>query len=145
MNVYANTAAEVMRQLLIDIGQGNDGGTSWPVFDSNEPNAPDNVITCYDTQGIDDGRSNLDGTLWAHLGVQIRVRSMGVAVGRTKANAVRKALSEAIRRTVWIGTAQYWVSNVARIGQVLALGKEKPDSNRNIFTLNVLLPLEVIP
>lgn len=134
-----------MRQLLIDIGQGIDGNSgNWPVFDSNEPNAPDNVITCYDTQGMDDGRSNLDGTLWAHQGIQVRIRSTGVAVGRTKANAIRKALSEVVRRTVWIGIAQYWIQNVARIGQVISMGKEKPGSNRNLFTVNVLLPLEVI-
>lgn len=144
MNLQANTAAEVMRQLLIDIGMGSDGGTDWPVYDSNEPNAPDNVITVYDTMGMDDGRSNLDGSLWAHLGAQVRVRSKGVAVGRSKAFAIRKALSQVNGRTVWIGSASYWITNVAKIGQVLALGTDKPGSSRNLFTLNVLLPLEVI-
>jgi hypothetical protein len=147
MNVAANSTAEIVRQLLINLNQGTDpalGAQPWPVFDSNEPDSPDNAITVYDTQGQDDGRSSLDGEVWSHPGFQIRVRSLGFSVGWKKASAIRVALAtQAINVTVTIGTASYWIPNIAKIGQVLRIGKEKPQALRDIFTLNALVALEV--
>lgn len=145
-NSPANSPAEIISQLLQDLALGvapQANNTPWQTFDSDEPDSPDNCITCYDTLGHDDGRSNLDGTLWAHYGVQVRIRSKGFAAGNVKAIAIRAGLAGVSRRAVHIGTAAYWVPVVANIGQVISLGKNKPETMRNLFTINLTLPFEV--
>jgi hypothetical protein len=44
--------ADIIRQLLIDLGVGLDvTATDWPAFSQKEPDSPDNVITVFDTMG----------------------------------------------------------------------------------------------
>jgi hypothetical protein len=133
----------VARWALIQLGEGTDpaAGSSWPVFCSSEPASPDNALTVYDTQGTDDGRSMIDGDLFGHYGVQLKVRSRDHATGWAKADAVQKAMAALYQLTVSIGSARYLVHCFARIGDVLALGQESPTSTRRMFTVNAIVSI----
>lgn len=144
-NTLTHSPADVLRWLLVALGYGTDpdDGSAWPAFTGGEPGSPDAVITTYDTQGTDDGRSMIDGELFGNAGVQIRVRSATHAAGWVKADAIQTALAEAVYdETVHIGAATYLVHCVSGIGDVLALGKETPTSKRSLFTLNVTVSLK---
>src|SRR5215472_5350045 len=92
-----NSPAEIVRAALIEVGVADDpspwmdlvngnGGvkpsnTMWPVFVWGEPSNPDNCITLYDTDGIDHGQSMVDLQLFAHYGIQVRIRSTDQRTG----------------------------------------------------------------
>jgi hypothetical protein len=135
--------ADVIRQMFIDLQQGSDpaGNTAWPVYAADEPSTPDNVITVYDTDGRDDGRTMPDGERQEHHGFQVRVRADDHPTGYAKARAIAVALDQSVtQRSVNLaggqGTHGYVVWSVSRTSDVLALGKEAPDSRRKLFTVN---------
>lgn len=137
-----HSPAHVVGQLLLDLGLGTDpdDGGAWPVHVATEPNSPNNVLTVYDTAGSSQGRSMIDGELFAFFGFQVRVRAKDHVTGWTKASAVRNALAEDVRlASVTVEGTEYLVWSVDGLGQVLALGKDRPPSDRFVFTLNGLL------
>ena len=139
----------IVRQLLIDLGLGVEAswssagayvGARWPCFDSNEPDKPDDSITVYSTQGFDFGREQPGGSLASYGGFQVRVRSKNSSDGRAKAEAIRRALAEAVLDTVvHVGANAYIVHAVNRIGQVLRLGADVPGGKRRLFTINAAI------
>lgn len=145
-NTFDHSPADVLRRLLIQLGLGTAPETrpleSWPIYASNEPSDPDNCITVYDTAGTDDGRSMIDGELFGHYGIQVRVRSLDHATGWLKADAIQTALAETVYdNAVTIGGSSYLVHSANKIGDVLALGKDVSDTKRSLFTLNAVLSL----
>lgn len=140
----ADSPAEIIRQLLIDLNLATVSAT-WPVYATGEPASPDNCITVYDTVGFSDGRSMIDGELWTHYGFQVRVRSKDHNTGWLKADSIRTTLAQSVyERTVAIDDEHYFVHCIARIGQVLPLGKERGVSERSLFTLNATVPIRVL-
>jgi hypothetical protein len=132
------------------------------IFSTNEPDAGgmefggqvigDLTITVYDTDGKGDGRAMVDGTLFNHWGLQIRVRSSEHRDGWVQANTIRNFLAEGVQQAVVVmpdDSSMYLIWCYANIGQVLPLGKQTPQSKRSIFTINCtaaireLLPVEV--
>lgn len=142
----AHSPADILRRTLIATGQGNDPPTSpWPVYAAGEPNAPDNVVTVYDTLGRGDGRAMPTGERTEHHGVQVRVRAGTHKDGYAKARAVAVALDESIYDVaVTLDAQQYLVHSVTRTGDVLALGKESPTSRRSLFTINALVTIRAL-
>jgi len=147
-----HSPADIVRQLLIAIGQGVDStitpGPSvnvppdWSVFASTEPSIPDNCLTTYDTDGSADGRIMLSGEAPYHYGFQVRIRSVDHPTGFTKANQVRNALAESVyMSTVTIGSASYTVHSITSLRQILAIGKDNPATKRSLFTLNAMLAI----
>jgi hypothetical protein len=140
-----HTPSDVVRRLLIDLGQGSDGGT-WPVYSTNEPDSPDDCITVYDTTGRDYGRDHL-GERSEHPGIQVRIRASDAYDGFKKAQAVAVAMDRVVRQTVDLdalvgtGITQYFVYEISRTGNVLPLGKEMPASERTLFTINAVVTL----
>lgn len=139
----SHSPADVVRWLLVLMGLGSaPGGGDWPVFAAGEPDLPDNCITVYDTQGTDDGRSQIDGELFSHEGIQVRVRARTHPEGWVKAHAIREALAkQAYDETVVTGGEAYLVHSINRIGNVIALGKEVPSTKRSLFTINATVSL----
>lgn len=136
-----HSPAQIVRQLLIDLGLGTASG-DWPVFYAMEPNAPDNVLTVFDTTGTDDGRSMVTGELFGHDGFQVRVRAKDHATGWLKADAIQTDFAESVSlRQVTVDSSSYLIHAITRIGNVLALGRQTPQSMRSIFTLNATVPL----
>lgn len=143
-STLGHSPADILRRLLIALGYGADPpSTPWPIFAAGEPNAPDEVVTCYDTSDRGDGRIMNDGERGEHRGVQIRIRSSTHNSGYIKARAIAVAIDEEIyQNTVDMGGGSvYLVHCVNRSSDVIALGVESPDSKRKLFTINVLMSL----
>lgn len=133
--------ADVIRWLLIQEGLGTDPASNadWPVYCNRELDNPGRCITVYDTEGTSDGRAMATGRLLEHPGIQVRVRAEDGRTGRAKIDAVREALAEAVYdELVRVDSSRYVVQCLARIGNVLPLGKVEPNTRRNAFTLNAL-------
>lgn len=137
-----HSPADILSRVLIALGHGVDppgDATNWPVFVSQEPSTPDNVITLYDTEVRDLGRHMADGYREIMHGVQVRVRSYTYALGWAKINALAIALDSSVyQELVTIGVNSYNVHAVTRLSGPLSLGKE-PETARRLFTLNVLV------
>ena len=153
MQTLTHSPADIVAQMLIDLALGTDPETldgrgqpagAWPIYASDEPDAPDNCISVFDTVGRDHGRI-FQGALQGHPGFQVRVRAATHAEGWAKADAIQATLAESVEwRTVHVGTSTYEVNAVVDIGDVLALGKEPGTSRRVFFTLNALLVAEEV-
>lgn len=161
-----DSPADVIRWLLVQLGQGiitlpsgliiasglvTDPSLSpmqaWPCYATDEPDSPDSVITVYDTQGRDDGRSMIDGERYEHHGFQIRVRAPTHRIGQLKAQQIKVVLDQAVvHRTVTFndqnGTSRsYDVPCVSRTSDVIPLGKDTPSTKRRLFTINAVCPI----
>jgi hypothetical protein len=157
---YPDSPADVLSwHLVSNLGVGTDPGAEevpssrvWPVQAKSEPDEPDDCITVYHTTGNVDGRSPHDGSVWEHLGFQVKVRGATHRSGYVKANEVRDALADVTRsywKTVTVpaetGTAGtgYRLETVDP-GPVLDLGKETT-SPRYVFTINGLMTIDPNP
>lgn len=141
----------VLRQIMVDLGLGvfppqKAVQGTWPIYHDGLPSSPDDVISVEDTDGHDDGRSMVDGTLFYHYGIQIIVRSQDGRTGWDKAEQIRQALAKQVyAHTVTldlnsVNQQTYYVHCIAHIGQVISVGKESPTSKRSIHTLNCSVP-----
>ena len=146
-----HTPADVVRQVLIDLGLGSDlpanGLTTplsdWPVYKGLEPSDPDDVITVYNTAGRPDVR-DMFGKLYTSYGVQLRVRAADPDQGWLKADALRTGVSEVVRQQVNVGATAYFVQCFNRIGDVLELGRDAPTTNRQLYTLNPTVRIRLL-
>lgn len=151
----SNPPSEIVAWLIIELGLGTDPLSepqgAWPTCSDNEPSAPDNVVTVYDTQGIDDGRTMYDGEVLRHWGFQVRVRSTDKLTGWQKTDAIRDALERQVKDNtvnvpadIGTGVTQYHVHCIARIGQTLSIGTDAPNTKRHLHTLNALLSVQPV-
>jgi hypothetical protein len=141
-----HSPADVLRRLFIAVGLGTNPTASplgtWPIYATGEPGSPDEVLTVYDTAGSSDGRSMVDGEMFQHYGFQLRIRAATAKRGYEKAESIRRQMAEVIyNEVVTIDDAVYRIPCIVRIGDVLALGKETPQSKRSLFTINALAPI----
>jgi len=135
-----HSAADVLCQALVDnatLIYPDESTSSWQCFVDGMPSMPDEAVVLTDEDGHDDGRSMLDGELFYHYGVQMILRGRDHRSGYKKADAVRQALAAIYRQTVTVEGDEYRLHCVAHIGQVLALGKDVPNSKRSMFSLNM--------
>lgn len=142
----AHSPAEIVRQLLVDLSLGTNraDNSDWPVFDSSEPDSPDNCITVYDTVGTSQGRIMFDGFQEGYDGVQIRIRSTTHDVGWAKADAIKLALDALYQRMVAVSTSRYEIHSINRVSapSVEVRGKDTPSTKRSLFFINCLLHVE---
>lgn len=142
-----HSPADVVRRLLVDLGLGSYPAiptSSWPIYSSEEPQTPDNVITVFDTVGRRQGRMMIDGAVEEHHGFQIRVRSADDRTGAVKARTIADTIDkEVYRRWVTVDSTTYQVHSLDRSSDVISLGRErgeggkdKKPSQRRIFTIN---------
>ena len=141
--ILAHSPADIVRYLLIasELGSLPTDGISWPAYVSSEPDAPDNCITLYDTQGRTDGRIHFTGEVVDHPGVQVRVRSVDHKTGYVKAKSIHSVLSTKVLRTVTIASETYLVQTLTMQQAPLALGTERGISERHIFTINLIVTI----
>lgn len=141
----------IIRDLLVTLGLGTDPDDdgSWPMFVSQEPNAPDSVITVTGTSSRLQGRFQKTGETQEHYGFQLQVRDANHKDGSKKANELVVALDESIKRNdvtiedvVGTGSSTYRVYAVTRTTGVLSLGKDVATSKRNLFTINAVVSLQ---
>lgn len=140
--MLVHSPADIIRYLLIAKGGGTlpSDGSAWPIFESYEPDQPDNAITLFNTLGVRNGRTHTDGEVQEHHGIQLRIRATHPTVGYAKARALALILDEQVYRdTVDIDGAMYVVWEVNRTSDVLELGKESPETKRHIYTINAIV------
>lgn len=143
--------AKVLRRLLVDLGFGSlssEGGGPWPLYVSNEPATPDNVMTLYDTDGRGEGRTMIDGARQEHYGFQLRIRGVDDQVGSARSWFMAHVLDQRVYNRACVvdrglsTEARYVVYSVSRTTGVISLGTEEGGaSKRSIFTLNGLVAL----
>jgi hypothetical protein len=114
-------------------------GTDWPVQVGEEPDAPDNTLTVYDTGFDQDGRG-LRGERTQWPTIQVRVRSEDYPIGWEKGVEIQ-ALFDAINRaSVSVGT-EIWNIEAIHISNPLMPIGEQEQGLRKLFVLNAALNL----
>ncbi len=153
LNELSHAPGEVVRWLLIDLGVAAIPGTDddWPAYHNGEPDRPDDVVTIYDTAGVDQGRDQISGFPYSLRGLQIRVRSVDQQEGWLKADEIRTNIAKVgtrdsngdriVNSRIVVDGVPYLITSFARIGQVLLLGKEKTANKRSLYTVNCLVSL----
>lgn len=147
MRTLDHSPADIIRHLLIAKLLGSYPVTPpgvWPVYVSFEPDAPDNVITLFNTTGHSGGRVMIGGELQDHYGFQVRIRAVDDPTAYIKGNRIRAVMSEDVRMTeITIESSRYLIHAVSNIGNLIGLGRETvkfgmdPSSTkRSIFVLN---------
>ena len=134
---------DILRRLLINAGQGTlpSVGGSWPIG-VERPNSPDSCITLTETTGKRDGRVMTSGEVIEHPGIQIEVRSATFSVGFLKAKQLATYCDESIYNSgVTFEGKSYNIVNVSRVGVVMAIGRETPESKRELFTFNATVTI----
>ncbi len=138
-----NTPAEIVAALIEGLGLHG------AVYVGNEPDSPDEVVTVYDTAGVQQGRSMIDGERWEYYGIQVRVRAplqrragqLAWLIATTLDTDVYDA-TVTIGETTGTGSDEYTVHAVQRTSGPIPLGKQEPTSRRSVFTINLLVGLE---
>lgn len=142
-----HSPAEVYQSLLVGLGLGTavSLGGSWPVFATNEPDAPDAVITVYNTSGSLGPAVQVDGSYREDYGLQVRVRAGLDEDAHVKARAIYDTLvRQVLSETVVLDGVTYCVHSFNPSSPLLSIGSA-PGSSRRIYTLNGLTYLEEIP
>lgn len=155
MPALTHSPAQVTAQALADLGTASalGGKLDWAAYYAAEPNAPERVLTVFNTAPVADGggRSMPDGEMLQHWGVQVRVRGRSDEDAWRKADQVRAALTEGnavVRRAVTIAAnafqglpaASYEVQCWSRV-KVIDMGKNVPSSMRSVVTVNAMVAL----
>lgn len=138
-----HSAAEIVRAALVGLGLATESG-SWPARAGLEPDSPDEVITVYDVAGTYRGRTMPDNEPQGHYGVTIRVRALTHTSGHRKCRDLCAALDALYQRSVVIESVTYVIHSFNRTGEPVHLGKEVPESRRNLFTINGLLTIRTL-
>lgn len=113
------------------------------MYVESEPETPDDVVTVYNTQGADGGRSMVDGDLFGSPGVQFRVRGHDSVAAWEKADEIQATIARGVyQRTVHIGDVDYLVHSFNRIGDVLPVGPEPTAPGRSVYTVNALIAVK---
>lgn len=139
-----HSPADIARAVLILDGLGTppSSSLSWPIYATNEPDRPDNVITCFDTGEQLDGRRMIDGKALYHYAIMARIRSGDHTTGYVKSQNIRTYLAEVLRqREITVGSKTYLLHAASKISSVRCLNKEAPHSALRLFTVNFLLSI----
>lgn len=144
----AHSTADVIAELLVDLGLGTiyNGSTTvaWQIAINREPDKPDNMITVFDTAGKDNGRIMVNGERQENPGIMIKVRASSNTVGFVKAQTIATTLDAQTNSNASISASNYIIHTVNRTTNVLSLGQDKPNSRREIFSVNATVSLRQI-
>ena len=132
-----HSPARIIRELLIDLSSGtSDLSADWAIFVNSIPDDPDKVIVINDTTGVLDGRIMITGEQLTEHGFQVVIRDQGQDTGFVRANLIATTLDIVLRSSVTIGSSTYLVQAVSRVGDVIYVGTDVPQSNLHLFTIN---------
>lgn len=144
--------AKIISKILIDLNLGSEPDQStltqtlaWPCYFNKEPDGkgvPDDVITVFNTTGIEDGRDAF-GERADFQGIQVRVRSAKQEEGFLKMDAIRIAFDRLYMKGITLGSDHYTVQSIKRTGGVNPIGKETAPTARNVYTLNAIVTVRM--
>ena len=148
-NILEHTPAEIVAQMLVDLGQANKYNLagSWPVFFSQQPVKPDNLVVVTNIGGRIHGRNHLTGWTRKHFGIEVAARSVregnsgdaATTVGWEKINQICNALdSSVLNRSVTVShmnrpSVTYIVHACTRINDIRTVGPDNTNSQRYLF------------
>jgi hypothetical protein len=136
-----HSPADVLRQLAIDLGLAAVSG-DWTAKATLEDDTPDRMVTFYDTTGVPDGRSMINGEVFDRHGFQVRVRAEHPEVSRRKIDEIRTAFTRQVdHRAVTVEDTDYVVNAVTRPGPLLDVGGDEADANRAAHTWNAFVTI----
>lgn len=129
---------EIIGQLLIDLSVGTDSQTlDWSVFIDSKPDKPDECLVVSGQANVLQMTSQPTGEIVERRGIQILARAYNQSTGWTKVNdLVTKLDTEVNRGIVVLGGTTYIVHSVDRTSGPFHVGRETPESKREIFTVN---------
>lgn len=132
--------SDIIRQLLIDLSLGTDGGATWPIYSTSSPNEPDDVIVVVQTESIFQGRDMNSGESQEFYGFNISVRHDDVVTAGDKSQDIVFALDNTVDRDVvsmTTPTNTYQIEATTRTGAPLPLGKEQSGGRRELYSINL--------
>lgn len=158
-----NSPAHVIKQYIIDEALGSDPDADdendripWPVFRGREVDRPDDLIKVSDTQGRDDGFSQVESEQQKHHGIQVMVRSTDYDEGYRKCLDIALLLDRANHASVSVeyvteddmGTGSppayiYEIAAVKTTTDVIPLGADTPQGKRLLFTFNAIAAIRL--
>lgn len=141
--LLTHSVNDILRRLLVNNGQGTlpSASGSWPIG-IERPDDPDNCVTITETTGRRDGRTMVDGEVVEHPGIQVEVRSADHNTGFLKAKQLATYCDESICNSViMFENKTYNIINVSRAGVVMSIGRESPESKRELFTFNAMVTI----
>lgn len=146
--VLQHSPADLVRSLLLELELGFDyvdDDTDWAAFTDGEPDLPDNCITVYGTAGRDQGSEMIEGERAEHHGFQVRVRSKTHTQGYVKARDIASAIDRnSSLIPITLEDVGYLVWKATRTSDVLPIGKDAPNSKRNLFTINGVISVRCL-
>lgn len=142
---YPHSPAMILRAALIARADGSlpTDLDDWPIYVGQMPDKPDEIVCIMDTTGQLDGRTQVDGVVHSHPGVQLRIRSNLYPTGYAKANLLRIALQEIRGLVVTIESSSYTILVVSQIGDILSLGKSEEINKRDLFSINAQMAIDL--
>lgn len=112
----------------------------WTAYASDLPDTPEKVIVVYDTTAKGFGRDmSGNGYRTEHYGLQLLIRASTHPTSFQRVQQLAIALDEVVLNNVVAmtnPTAVYYVKDAVR-SPVNNLGKDKPKSKRNLWTINL--------
>lgn len=145
-----HSPADITSRVLIALGLGVDPDDAneaadlegWPVHVSVEPDVPDNVITVYNTQGVQHSSNQYDGEVNEHYGIQVKVRARTDTEGWTKAVTVAQTMDKSIYdELLTIGSSNYKLQSFGRTSAVLPIGQDPGVRDTVSFTINGMVSI----
>ncbi len=135
--------ADILRQVLVDLGHAADIGSAWPAYVSFLPDLPHEAVCVYDTAGRPDGRLMVGGTRIEHQGIQIRVRGLNYPTTWLKANQIALALDTMGQVLALVeDDGAYVIHDVSRTGAILPVGFDEQEKRRRYyFTINAVVTI----
>lgn len=135
----------VLRKLFIDNELGTDLEGVWPIFEGFKPDSPDSCIVLIETASVSQGRY-MTGPRIRKYGCSVQLRTIKYTTGDDKSRSIAKALTETISYPASVTTEdsnEFSIHNVEVASGPLYIGPE-PETRRNIWTLNLLVPIRPI-
>jgi len=135
--------ADIVRQLLVDLGIASDGG-DWPAYYANMPDAPDNCMAVYDTEALDVKRGHPTGVTAMIYGIQVLVRAKDTRTAYLKTKEINRAFDEDVYRDeVTLDESVYLVQAISRMGAENPLGPEGA-TKRQLYSTNARVSVSLI-
>lgn len=153
----------IIQEYLIQYGYGTDpndwpdDGTDipngiWPVYESRDPDRPDDVIQVNGTSGKNFGYTQVDSEREEIYGIQIIVRSLNNGIGFRKASSIAVLGLDRINRVpITLSIAEvstgagagtvgvdYIIHSVERTSEATFEGRDTPQGKRIEHSINCL-------